>query len=534
MKNDKKALLAFATALTLTAGGFTAAAGAAAAEAPTTVAQAADGAVGAGAGTHADADADAADADAADAAPQPAPASDADRSTPDEAPAPGAGTGTSAEAPAAGSVPVSATVPAVEGEAAAPALDPAPASPVVEAPETDLVGVDAAGGAVGTRVPLAVDGAALPGALVQVTFTRDEADGVVQAPVTTTADAGGDWSVGVVLESGAWSWVADQQVVDPAGVPLSERSAPSAPRGVRLVAVTAPAPSLDGPAAGALFGAVSGVSGPVEGPAARVPVSGTGTPGAAVRFALSGTQVVDYDGSVPVEADGSWATTVWVPVGVFRVSALQQHVGADGGVRQSSAVTVGEEFTVVETAALPAPVVTSPVSGAVFDTPAPETDGYVGTVFEGTGVPGAVLLPFVGTALELEDFRALVAEGAPLPLPVESPIVIDPSGRWKIYGANLPGTYLFTVTQYDPRFSAAVFSPEAPVVEYIVRAPGAAPTIVSAASGTPLVPSAVRPAAPSALAYTGADHAGDAAIAGLALLVLGSAAALIGRRRRRA
>jgi len=438
--------------------------------------------------------------------------------------------------PVPSSPPADAGVPdadPADSELAAAALEPTPAAPVIEAPGSQFVSVDAAGGAVGTRVPFTFGGTAVAGALVEATFLRGRTDTAAQGPVTTIAGTDGRWSVNVVLESGDWEYAATQQLVDADGVAVSEQSPWGGVFGVRLSAVTAPAPTLDGPAAGAVFAAVPGAATPYDRPAARVPVSGTGTPGAVVRFELDGSELLQYDGGLIVGPDGSWATTVPAPSGTYRVAALQDYVdGTDGHVSQSSPGVVGEEFTVVEAAALPAPVVTSPVSGAVFDTLAPETDGYVSSVFEGTGVPGAILMPFVGTAAELEDFRARNAAGEILPY--DGPIVVDESGRWKIYGANLPGTYLFTVVQYDPRFSAPVFSAEAPVVEFTVRAPGAAPTIVPSASGTSLVPSALRPATPSALAYTGADTAGDAALAGLALLVLGSAATLIGRRRRRA
>jgi len=518
MKNDMRALLAFATAVTLTAGGFTAAAGAAAAEVPTTVAQApAEPA-----------------AEAAESSESPAPTETPAQPETEEAPP--AAPGTVADVPVPGSplADAGSSDPAESQPtgAAALALDPAPAAPVIEAPGSDFVSVDAAGGAVGTRVPLTVGGAALPGARVEVTFVRDETDSASQAPVTTTADAEGGWAVTVLLESGDWLYAASQQVVDPAGVVLSERSAASTALGVRLVAVTAPAPTLDGPASGAVFAAVPGASSPFDGPAARVPVSGTGTPGAVVRFILVGTEVVDYDGAVVVGADGSWATTVPAPVGAFRVSALQDHLDEGGLIRQSSPSVQGAPFTVVEASALPAPVVSSPTSGAVFDTDAPGFDGYVGVVAEGTGVPGAVLLPFIGTAAELEDYRARNARGEIVPS--DYPIVVDSSGHWKIAGAYLPGSYLFTVVQYDPQFATPVSSVEAPVVQLTVRAPRVGPVVVPAANDTSLVPRAARPAPRNVLAHTGADHAGDAALAGLALLVLGSAAALLGRRRRRA
>ncbi|TWX37297.1 hypothetical protein ES689_11655 [Frigoribacterium sp. ACAM 257] len=525
MKNDMRALLAFATAVTLTAGGFTAAAGAAAAEVPTTAEQ----------------------ASAAPVTESPAPsAAPVQPVTEEESPTEGApgpevpaeSTGPITDAPVPSAPPVGAeAVEPAEAEptdtAAAAAVEPAPASPTIQTPADDFISVDTAGGAVGTRVPVAVGGTAVAGAVVEVTFRRGERDGATQAPVSTTVGDDGTWSVAVVLESGDWSFAATQQLVDVDGVPVSDRSAPTPDRTVRLSAQTAPAPTLAGPAAGAVYAAVPGAPSPHDRPAARVPVSGTGTPGAVVRFLLDGTEVLEYDGGLLVGPDGSWATTVPAPAGTYRVAALQDYVdGRNGYVSQSSPSVVGEEFTVVEAATLPAPVVTSPVSGAVFDTLAPETDGYVTVTAEGTGVPGAILLPFVGTAAELEDFRARNAAGEILPY--DYPIVVDESGRWQISGMNLPGTYFFTAVQYDPRFSAPVFSAEAPVVEFTVRAPGAAPTNVPAASGTSLVPSAVRPPAPSALAYTGADHGGDAALAGLALLALGSVATLIGRRRRRA
>jgi LPXTG-motif cell wall-anchored protein len=422
------------------------------------------------------------------------------------------------------------TPPSEASDAAVSALAPAPASPVVGAPGTDFVSVDAAGGAVGTRVPLTVGGTGTAGALVAVSFRREERDAAAQVPLGTRVGQDGTWSVDVVLESGDWSYSATQQLVDADGVPVSEVSAPTPEQRVRMWALTAPAPSIVGPAAGTVFGAAAGATSPWGRPAARVPVSGTGTPGAVVRIGLDGTELIDYDGGQRVRADGSWSATVSVPIGTYRLFAVQDYLDEAVYVSRSSPSAVGEEFTVTESAVLPAPVVTTPTAGAVFDTPASETAGYLTVTAEGTGVPGAVVIPFIGTAAELEEFRARNARGELLPY--DGPIVVDASGRWRISGFSLPGDYLFTAVQYDSESSVPVISAEAPVVEFAVRAPVALPTIVPVVNDTAILPSAARPADRDTLAHTGSDSTGDAALAGLALLGLGTAAALVGRRRR--
>ncbi len=461
-----------------------------------------------------------------------APATAPEASAPaEEAPA------TAPEAPVATEEPAvpADEVPASEGQADVEADEQAalvaPEAPVVESPAPDaFVSVSTAEGARGSTLPVTVAGTAAPSAVVTITFERLEADGASADPVTVGTDDAGRWTATTRLASGDWSVTTTQHLVDPAGERASEDSPASTPVEFRAVAVTLPAPTLDGPATGDRFAAVGGGE-------AAVTVTGGGEPGARVRLAAvaaDGTDV-DYDGSVPVDEAGRWTATVRVPVGTWTLGAIQDVV-VDAVTTRTSPNALGGTFVVEARDRLAAPVVLSPRAGDRFEQASDLAPGYVDTVFEGTGEPGAFLLPFSGTRAEVDDFLAVVATE---PIPgYDFPIVVGADGTWKIYGAELPGDYLFTAVQYDPAFTAPVVSAGADTVAYSVGAPaevpagtggpGVTPVVVATGSGLPV--RAVTNA--TGLAYTGASESAPwAGLAGLVLVGLGAATVLVTRRR---
>lgn len=428
---------------------------------------------------------------------------------------------------------VDVPAPSEEGDAQADeqAALVAPEAPVVESPAPDaFVSVSTAEGAQGSTLPVTVAGTAAPSAVVTITFDGLELDGASAGPVTVGTDATGRWTSTTRLTSGDWSVVTTQHLVDPAGERASEESPASAPVEFRAVAVTLPAPTLDGPAAGDRFASVGGAE-------AAVTVTGGGEPGARVRLAAvaaDGTEL-DYDGSAPVDGVGRWSATVRVPVGTWTLGAIQDLV-VDAVTVRTSPNVLGGTFVVAARDRLAAPVVLSPREGTRFERSSDATPGYVDTVFEGTGEPGAILLPFSGTRAEVDDFLATVAT-EPNP-PYDYPIVIGEDGTWKIYGAQVPGDYLFTAVQYDPAFTAPVFSAGADTVGYSVGAPatvpagtgdpGVTPVVVATGSGLPV--RAVTTA--TGLAYTGTSETTPwAGLSGLLLVGLGAVTVLVTRRR---
>ena len=470
-----------------------------------------------------------ADGDAAGAEPEPS-ATGSDDAAPveatpaEEVPAP------SEDAPAPA---VEAPAPGEEDDAEAddPAAVVAPAAPVVESPAPDaFVSVSTSEGAQGSTLPVTVAGTAAPSAVVTITFERLEVDGASAGPVTVATDATGRWTSTTRLASGDWSVVTTQHLVDPAGERASEDSPASTPVEFRAVAVTLPAPTLDGPVTGDRFASVGGAE-------AAVTVTGGGEPGASVRLAAvaaDGTDL-DYDGSVPVDGAGRWSATVRVPVGTWELGAIQDLVVDAVTVRTSPNVVSGT-FVVEARDRLAAPVVLSPREGHRFEQASDVTPGYVDTVFEGTGEPGAVLVPFSGTRAEVDQFLATVGD-TPLP-PYDFPIVVGEDGTWAIYGSQLPGDYVFTAVQYDPAFTVPVFSAGADTVGYSVGAPTAVPADAGGPGATPVVtvPGSGLPVRAAtnatALAYTGTSETTPwAGLAGLVLVGLGAATVLVTRRR---
>ncbi|KQO47395.1 MULTISPECIES: LPXTG cell wall anchor domain-containing protein [unclassified Frigoribacterium] len=407
----------------------------------------------------------------------------------------------------------------------------APGTPVVESPAPDAyVSVSTAGGAEGATLPVTVSGTGAVGAVVTITFERLEADGASAGPATVGTDDSGRWTATTRLASGDWSVTTTQHLVDPAGERVSEDSPASAPVEFRVVAVTLPAPTIDGPATGDRFASVGGEE-------AAVTVTGGGEPGARVRLAAAaedGTDL-DYDGSTSVDDAGRWSATVRVPVGTWTLGAIQDVV-VDAVVTRTSPGVLGGTFVVEARDRLAAPVVLSPREGHRFEQSTDESPGYVDTVFEGTGEPGAILLPFSGTRAEVDDFLATVVT-EPNP-PYDFPIVIGEDGTWKIYGAQVPGDYLFTAVQYDAAFTVPVFSAGADTVGYSVGAratmptetgdPGVTPVVVATGSGLP-----IRAAKnTTALASTGSSETTPwAGLAGMVLVGLGAATVLVTRRR---
>jgi LPXTG-motif cell wall-anchored protein len=470
-----------------------------------------------------------ADGDAAGAEPEPS-ATGSDDAAPDEAtpaeevPAPSE----DALAPA-----VEAPAPGEEDdeEADDPAAVVAPAAPVVESPAPDaFVSVSTAEGAQGSTLPVTVAGTAAPSAVVTITFERLEVDGASAGPVTVATDATGRWTSTTRLASGDWSVVTTQHLVDPTGERASEDSPASLSVEFRAVAVTLPAPTLDGPVTGDRFASVGGAE-------AAVTVTGGGEPGASVRLAAvaaDGTDL-DYDGSVPVDGAGRWSATVRVPVGTWELGAIQDLVVDAVTVRTSPNVVSGT-FVVEARDRLAAPVVLSPREGHRFEQASDVTPGYVDTVFEGTGEPGAVLVPFSGTRAEVDQFLATVGDTA-LP-PYDFPIVVGEDGTWAIVGSQLPGDYVFTAVQYDPAFTVPVFSAGADTVGYSVGAPTTVPAGAGGPGATPVVtvPGSALPVRAAtnatALAYTGTSETTPwAGLAGLVLVGLGAATVLVTRRR---
>jgi LPXTG-motif cell wall-anchored protein len=427
------------------------------------------------------------------------------------------------EAPAeAEEVPASAEEVRADDEGDDQAAVVAPGAPVVESPAPDAyVSVSTAGGAEGATLPVTVSGTGVVGAVVTITFERLEADEASAGPVTVGTDDAGRWTATTRLASGDWSVTTTQHLVDPAGERASEDSPASAPVEFRAVAETLPAPTIDGPATGDRFAFVGGEE-------AAVTVTGSGEPGARVRLAAAaedGTDL-DYDGSTSVDDAGRWSATVRVPAGTW----------VDAVVTRTSPGVLGGTFVVEARDRLAAPVVLSPREGHRFEQSTDDSPGYVDTVFEGTGEPGAILLPFSGTRAEVDDFLATVVT-EPNP-PYDFPIVIGEDGTWKIYGAQVPGDYLFTAVQYDAAFTAPVFSAGADTVGYSVGAPattptetgdpGVTPVVVATGSGLPVrAVTNVR-----GLASTGSSETTPwAGLAGMVLVGLGAATVLITRRR---
>jgi len=407
------------------------------------------------------------------------------------------------------------------------ALD-APDAPVIASPAPDgYVSLSTAEGADGATLPVTISGTGSVSAVVTITFERLEADGASAGPITVRTGDTDRWTSTTRLASGDWSVTTTQHLVDIAGERSSEESTASAPVEFRAVAVTLPAPTIDVPEVDARYAAVG------EG-RATVPVAGGGEPGASVRVGVvapDGT-VLEFDGSSPVDASGRWSGDVRVPVGTWTFGAVQELV-VDGTTTRTSPNTLHGTFVVESRAPLASPVVLSPREGARFDRAVDVSPGYVDTVFEGTGEPGAYLLPFSGTRAEVDEFLAAVGD-VPLP-PYDFPIVVGDDGTWKIFGAELPGDYFFTAVQYDPTFDLPVFSDGSEPVRYSVRGLGSGPL---ASGGTPNVviadrTPAVRAAADARrLASTGsAETTPWVGLAGMVLVGLGAATVLVTRRR---
>lgn len=187
----------------------------------------------------------------------------------------------------------------------------------------------------------------------------------------------------------------------------------------------------------------------------------------------------------------------------------------------------------------PAPTITTPAGPTVTAVASSWSDapeGWGEVTFRGTGVAGSE----IDIDLDRTDGGDPFGHG-------HDPIVVQPDGTWAYVDLlQADAGWRVSVRQYVPgveylaslpsarvsrdfRLVAAVAVPVAPALPVLPVA-----TAVVPAAAPPVAAPAVRPASRSVLAQTGSDHSGDAALAGLGLLVLGTAAAFVGRRRRRA
>jgi LPXTG-motif cell wall-anchored protein len=267
------------------------------------------------------------------------------------------------------------------------------------------------------------------------------------------------------------------------------------------------------------------------------------------EFGLVVAGTVDFAGTIEVRspdglllgsalvAPGEWSIPVSFfeqPAGPLRlvVTAIS---AADPTVR---AVETRDLLFAVPTS--PAPTITAPAAPVVTAEAWPGSGTPVGSgvvTFRGTGVAGSEI------DIEIERTDGGEASGHG-----HDPIVVQPDGTW-IYVDSLQTDAAWRVSARQ-FVTGAVFLTSRPSAwasrDFRLAAPAPAPapappvvdpsvTIIAAVAEPPAVTATtVRPVARPALAHTGAEHVGDAALAGLALLVLGSAATLVGRRRRRA
>ncbi|NIJ06149.1 LPXTG cell wall anchor domain-containing protein [Frigoribacterium faeni] len=313
---------------------------------------------------------------------------------------------------------------------------------------------------------------------------------------------------------------------------------PTEPAESEPASPTAPAPALDAdPAAeaapeepeAALFSLVSPVQGQV------VTESGL-TASGTVGFA--GTiDVTTPEGELLASAlvvPGDWSLDFGFPegpAGPHRVVVTATDA-AGPTVR-----AVETRDVVLDVPTSPAPTITAPVGPQVTARPSSWVDapeGWGDVTFRGTGVAGSE----IDIDLDRTDGGDAFGHG-------HDPIVVQADGTWEYVDLlQADAGWRVSVRQYVPgvrylaslpsarvsrdfRLVAAAVAPVVPVAPVLP-----VETVVVPAAGSPTTAAAARTATRSALAQTGADHAGDAALAGLGLLVLGAAATVVARRRR--
>ncbi len=223
--------------------------------------------------------------------------------------------------------------------------DPAVGASFPVATATGLVDVPAAG-------------TAQPNTTVRVTLD----DGTA---VTVTSNDDGRWNHTFQDVAVGDHTVSAVQILDNGATPAVVRA---------FEVAVAPAATISTPRPGQQFAVAAGDT-------AKVPVSGTGLPGASILVTLDGGRAR----TVTVDGSGSWSTTyAGVAVGTGQVVEATQTVG--GTAQDPIDVT----FDVVVSAAPAAPVaITSPAAGAVI----PDTtgDGTVDVPLTGTGEPGSTI-----------------------------------------------------------------------------------------------------------------------------------------------
>lgn len=267
------------------------------------------------------------------------------------------------------------------------------------------------------------------------------------------------------------------------------------------------------------------------------------------EFGLTVSGTADFVGRVDVTTpEGvSLTSTLVVPgewsldVGFFEGPAGPRRIVVTATDAAGPTVRAVETRDVVfDVPTSPAPTITAPVGPTVTADASSWPDapeGWGEVTFRGTGVAGSE----IDIDLERTDGGDPNGHG-------HSPIVVQPDGTWAYvdllqadagwrvsvrqfvdgveYISSLPSARV----SRDFRLVSPVGAPVTPVAPLPPVETVVVPVPVVA---SPVTASAVRPASRPALAQTGVDHAGDAALAGLGLLVLGTAAALLGRRRRR-
>jgi len=377
--------------------------------------------------------------------------------------------------------------------------------------------------------------------------TASAPDGATAPAGVATAEDGGADGAGTDGAAGAAPVEQPAEVPAEAEAPAGADAVPTAPDTTEPTepaesepaSPTAPAPALDAdPAAeaapeepeAALFSLVSPVQGQV------VTESGL-TASGTVGFA--GTiDVTTPEGELLASAlvvPGDWSLDFGFPegpAGPHRVVVTATDA-AGPTVR-----AVETRDVVLDVPTSPAPTITAPVGPQVTARPSSWVDapeGWGDVTFRGTGVAGSE----IDIDLDRTDGGDAFGHG-------HDPIVVQADGTWEYVDLlQADAGWRVSVRQYVPgvRYLASLpsarvsrdFRLVAAAVAPVVPAAPVLPVetvVVPAAAGSPVTAAAARPATPAALAQTGADHAGDAALAGLGLLVLGTAAAVVARRRR--
>ncbi|SDQ70452.1 hypothetical protein SAMN02800687_2479 [Curtobacterium sp. UNCCL20] len=266
----------------------------------------------------------------------------------------------------------------------------------VEVAEADAIVVTSPANGTAYRVlsgttDVRVTGVSEPNAAVSV-----RVDG--GTPVTTTANAEGDWAVTVPSVGTGTHTIAAAQTVGGA-------TTNAAPVGFSVAAATPV--RVTSPPDGQAF--------PITGATTSIPVSGTAEPGARISVDIDGRTATTTAG-----ADGSWTATVGqVPPGTHTVSVTQTVAGAT-----SAPVT----STVRVTTAQPTDVtITNPVPGQLF--PADGTGDTGSITVTGHATPGATV------TVRLSDGQVRVTTA-------------DAEGDWSVTFDRVPeGDWTITASQ---------------------------------------------------------------------------------------